>query len=466
MTAASPLGRRGESDLGELLLASLCLAGEQDAYRARQCAREIARLAGLGRHEQIEIVAAVTALCGELLAVSLPASIAVRVTRSVFPSLVIIAEWARPASEPIAQDEAEMLTRLTRLFAAHSTPAATQVILAKELPPHSAARTGELTDCFRRWLRTAPSVDTSADLHHLNQDLLTVLETIQDQRNQLRDAAQALAAANRELEETNRGVVALYGELDTAASALRRTSHILQQAMLSEPPSVDGVDVCVRYRPAGARNGAEAGGDWHDVFRLSDGDTAVIVGDVVGHDTEAAATMGQLRAMLRGLAYHTNDQPHRALESLDHLVRTMRLTPFATSIYARLHTGTLEDDASGLVMSWANAGHPGLIVVRPDGTSRIAEIPREAALGVADGVARTVSRRWFPMGSTILMFSDGLYERRDEAIDVSVAALLDRVTANGQLSLEDLCDTLVDDAPDEDDLVLVALRLGHRPRSD
>jgi serine phosphatase RsbU (regulator of sigma subunit) len=463
VTTLSPAPRRGDNGADEPVLASLCIGDEQDASRARQCAREIGRLASLGPQDQIEIVAAVTELTLEVLASGVPASITFRISRGAYPALTITAEWARPASMTFEQVEAGILARLTRLFAAHSTPATTQLMLAKELPPHSAARTGELTDRVRRWLRTTPPATTSADRHSQNQDLLTVLEAMRAQRDQLRDAARALTAANRELEETNRGVVALYGELDAANSALRKTSHILQQAMLSEPPQVDGVAICVRYRPAGARDGAEAGGDWHDVFRLSNGDTAVIVGDVVGHDTKAAATMGQLRAMLRGLAHHTNDPPHRTLESLDRLVRTLRVTPFATSIYARLHTGSVSEDSTGVVMSWANAGHPGLIVVRPDGTSRLVELPREAALGVADGVARTVCRRWFPMGSTILMFSDGLYERRDEDVDVSIAALLERATASSGLPLVELCDTLVDSAPDEDDLVLVALRLGTSP---
>jgi hypothetical protein len=321
----------------------LWVRGEPDAYRARQCAREIGRLAGLDCPEQIHLGIAVSELGRELIAARIPVSITFHVTDQPAPALVLTAEWAEPTSGalPPARPQEEIAARLARHFTVGRGRTATRATRTMQLPAHPGTTVSRLAEQIREQLRGAPPANALDTLQDQDRDLLAALAALRTERDRLLRATGELEATNGELEETNRGVVALYGELDSAVSRLRSTAHTLQQAMLSEPPAVEGIDICVRYRPAGARDGAEAGGDWYDVFRLSDGDLAVVVGDVVGHDTRAAATMGQLRAMLRGLAYHTDDQPHRALETLDRLVRTMHLTAFATGIYARLHIGAL-----------------------------------------------------------------------------------------------------------------------------
>jgi len=440
-------------------LAVLEVSDEYDVFRVRHRTREIARLAGLEEYEQVHLATAVCELSRELITSRITVSITFTLCCGPVPALLVTAEWRPPViagpSGPNHQRPVEALGAAPWLPVSgplDDSHGMRRFTLTNELRPRGDASVGTLPERIREaFLRSEPAGPLEA-LASQNHDLLNTLGALRARQNELR-------RASRELEETNRGVVALYAELDAAASRLRDTAHILQRAMLSEPPSVEGLEICVRYRPAGAGDGAEAGGDWHDVFRLPDGDLAVVVGDVVGHDTKAAAAMGQLRAMLHGLAYHNSDQPKHTLEALDRTIRNMRLTPFATCIYTRLHLSEAVDHSSGLVMSWANAGHPGMIVVRPDGTSAVIESPRDIALGVIDAHPRTAGRRWLPPGSLILWFSDGLFERRDECPDASMARLLGLTTLNGRRPLPELCDALVDSAPVEDDLVLVALRL-------
>lgn len=230
---------------------------------------------------------------------------------------------------------------------------------------------------------------------------------------------------------------------------VRATALTLQRALLDDPPDVDRLEVRVRYRPAG--EGAEVGGDWYDVFALPGGDTAVVVGDVAGHDVNAAAVMGQLRSMLRGFAVHSGAGPAEVLDALDHVVTQMRLTRLATCVYARVAP-------AGPVLCWSNAGNPAPILLLPSGETRILNRPRDPALGVPGTPGRTSDTLDLPPGSTLLLFSDGLFERRGHDVDDTYADLRARVGAQAGAGLDELCDELLEHAPHDDDLVLVALR--------
>jgi chemotaxis family two-component system sensor kinase Cph1 len=102
-----------------------------------------------------------------------------------------------------------------------------------------------------------------------------------------------------------------------------RAAVTLQRSLLSEPPTPDHLEVAVRYVPA-ARD-AQVGGDWYDVFQQPDGSTVLVIGDVVGHDTEAAASMGQLRGLLRGITYDSDDSPAGVLQRLDRAMAGLQL---------------------------------------------------------------------------------------------------------------------------------------------
>ena len=123
--------------------------------------------------------------------------------------------------------------------------------------------------------------------------------------------------------------------------------------------------VVVRYVPAA--EAARVGGDWYDAFLQRDGSPVVVIGDVVGHDTAAAAAMGQLRGLLRGIAHFSGAGPAEVLRGLDEAIVHMHTETLATAAVAR--SGAHDGDAGGWTrLRWANAGHPPPIVLAPDGT--------------------------------------------------------------------------------------------------
>ena len=142
----------------------------------------------------------------------------------------------------------------------------------------------------------------------------------------------------------------------------RQVSVALQAAMLTAPPTHPGVELQARYLPAATD--LEVGGDWYDAFDLPDGDLAVGVGDVAGHDLSAAATMGQLRSMLRALAYETGSGPPAApsdvVRRLDRVASRLDVTGFTTLLFGRVCR-----QAGRTLFRWANAGHPPPVLVPP-----------------------------------------------------------------------------------------------------
>ena len=124
--------------------------------------------------------------------------------------------------------------------------------------------------------------------------------------------------------------------------------------MLTDPPEPDHSHIVVRYVPAAA--GAEIGGDWYDAFLQPGGATVIAIGDVVGHDTRAAAAMGQVRGLLRGIGYSSGGSPAEVLTELDRAIEGLALDTMATALVARLEQD--EDDlrAGRVVFRWSSAG--------------------------------------------------------------------------------------------------------------
>src|SRR3954447_15289706 len=114
----------------------------------------------------------------------------------------------------------------------------------------------------------------------------------------------------------------------------RDLAETLQRSMLTDPPEPDHSHIVVRYRPAAA--GAEIGGDWYDAFLQPDGATVIAIGDVVGHDTRAAAAMGQVRGLLRGIGFSSGGSPAEVLTELDRAIEGLALDTMATALVARL----------------------------------------------------------------------------------------------------------------------------------
>jgi serine phosphatase RsbU (regulator of sigma subunit) len=234
----------------------------------------------------------------------------------------------------------------------------------------------------------------------------------------------------------------------------RQVSVALQSAMLTAPPTHPGLEVQARYLPAVAE--LEVGGDWYDAFALPGGDLAVGVGDVVGHDLPAAATMGQLRSMLRALAYETEGAPSDVVCRLDRVASRLDVTRFTTLLYGRVCRR-----AGSTVFRWANAGHPPPVLVPAEGEPVLLGGGVGVVLGVAPECPRVDRAVELPAGSTLLLYTDGLVERRNDPDDRASTDLLDLVRRGRGLPLSDLCDHLVRGtaADTGDDMVVLALRV-------
>jgi len=250
----------------------------------------------------------------------------------------------------------------------------------------------------------------------------------------------------------------------------RRLAQELQRSMLTAPPEPDHTQIAVRYLPAA--EAARVGGDWYDAFMQPDGATTLVIGDVVGHDTVAAASMGQLRSMLRGIAVTSEAGPAQLLAQLDAAMAQLQLHTYATVALARFEQTAADLERGITRMRWANAGHPPPLVIHPDGTiAELATWRGDLMLGVDTAAQRTESVISLDRESTVLLYTDGLIERRDSVLDDGMDRLRTAAARLAGLPLEQLCDQLIAELVEstpEDDVALVAIRLHRqdRPRPD
>jgi PAS domain S-box-containing protein len=236
-------------------------------------------------------------------------------------------------------------------------------------------------------------------------------------------------------------------------------AEALQRSLLTEPPEMESVAVVVRYVPAA--EAARVGGDWYDAFLQRDGAAVVVIGDVVGHDTAAAAAMGQLRGLLRGIAHHSGAGPAEVLRGLDQAIVDMHTDTLATAVVARLER---PDGARWGRLRWANAGHPPPMVLSPDGAVTVLGTAPvgDLMLGVDPTAERGEPVVDLAPGATVLLYSDGLIERRGSTLDEGLARLVEHLEELAGRPLEDLCDALLRRmllGTPQDDVALVAVRL-------
>jgi serine phosphatase RsbU (regulator of sigma subunit) len=219
----------------------------------------------------------------------------------------------------------------------------------------------------------------------------------------------------------------------------------------------------VRYLPAA--EAARVGGDWYDAFLQPGGATMLVIGDVVGHDTAAAAAMGQLRGLLRGIATYSDGAPAEVLRGLDTSMATLQTRTIATAAVARFEQTPDELERGVTRMRWANAGHLPPMVVNADGSvAELASWHGDLLLGVDHEASRRESVVTLDRGATVLLYTDGLIERRDADLDAGMVRLRDLLVELAHLPLEELLDELLDrlvDGHPDDDVALVAVRL-HR----
>jgi serine phosphatase RsbU (regulator of sigma subunit) len=228
----------------------------------------------------------------------------------------------------------------------------------------------------------------------------------------------------------------------------RRIAITLQHSLLpDEIPTIPHVDIAARYR-ANAEH-AEVGGDFYEVFYLDEDRVAIALGDVEGHSLEAASIMAQLRTAIRAYMLEGHS-PTKTLERLNNLLQ-------------RFHSGTTAT-ACCMIYKWktgeceiGNAGHPPALLLTPEGVE---------FLPLGGGLLGVSSPTAFPHhmvlepGNAMVLYTDGLIERRGESIDVGMSRLA--ATANQfNQDLDILCDRMLGDteSPQQaDDIAIVALR--------
>jgi anti-anti-sigma factor len=234
----------------------------------------------------------------------------------------------------------------------------------------------------------------------------------------------------------------------------RRVAHTLQRSMLTtQLPDIDGVELAVRYLPGSPKT--EVGGDWYDVIPLPDGRVGLVMGDVVGRGIDAAATMSQLRTALRAYAVE-GLQPAEVVAKLHRLVDHLRIGLSTTLVYLDLDTFTRE-------LRYVSAGHLPVLHVPAEGPSRFLPGARSTPLGAAPSHRQIPQERLvLDPGDTVLLYTDGLVERRDDSLDRRLEALRAAVAAGPtdlQPSLEHLTTTLIEDELRVDDIAMLALRV-------
>jgi serine phosphatase RsbU (regulator of sigma subunit) len=221
----------------------------------------------------------------------------------------------------------------------------------------------------------------------------------------------AAGLVNATLYETQRGV----------ASAL--TTSVLPAVL----PSVDGLDLAARYLPSGA----DVGGDWYDALVLEDGRVALTIGDVSGHGLSSGATMGQLRNAVRAYVLDGHD-PAAVLERLNRLLLHTSHDHVASVVHA------VVDPATGAI-GWAAAGHPPSIVVDGDG-ARTLHGRSGPLLGATPEALYVTEQLDLAIGAALVLYTDGLVERRDEPIDQSIERLVGVLRGAAVASADQLCD--------------------------
>ncbi|MER7738348.1 SpoIIE family protein phosphatase [Streptomyces sp. NPDC096538] len=236
----------------------------------------------------------------------------------------------------------------------------------------------------------------------------------------------------------------------------RETAVTLQRSLLpQELEEPDDLRIAATYHPGGTE--AAVGGDWYDVITLGGGRTALVIGDVMGRGVRAAAVMGQLRTAVRAYA-RLDLPPHEVLQLLDGLAMEIDANQIATCVYA------IHDPNEGRLV-YASAGHLPILVRDENGTVRRADEPTGPPLGTGGWMHASGSVPLGP-GSTAVLYTDGLVERRNEDLDEGIAAL-GRALAGATGSPQVVCDRLVRSAgvtPDHDDDVAV-LVLQHPART-
>lgn len=236
----------------------------------------------------------------------------------------------------------------------------------------------------------------------------------------------------------------------------RETSLTLQRAML--PPVKPPPGFTVRYEPAVLP--LEIGGDWYDVLPIGDHRIGIVVGDCVGRGLPAAAIMGQLRSSARALLIN-GAEPAVLLDQLDSAASLIPNAYCTTVFLAILDTETG-------VLQYSNAGHMPAVLTGPEpGTTTLLTDAASVPLAVRRDAPRPQTTQVLPPGSTLMLFTDGLVERKHESIDDGIARAADFLARTKSLPLDTVADEMLRElAPEggyDDDVAMVIYRHHQTP---
>ncbi|MFH9982199.1 SpoIIE family protein phosphatase [Streptomyces sp. NPDC017179] len=242
----------------------------------------------------------------------------------------------------------------------------------------------------------------------------------------------------------------------------RNVAETMQRQLLAPLPQVGRLRMAARYLPA--QTAMEIGGDWYDAFLLSDGVLAVVIGDVVGHDLEAASHMAEVRNMLRAIAWDHEEPPSLIMRRVDEAVTNTSDAPMATLVFARIE-GV---EGGPWQLNWVNAGHPPPLLVTCQGEAHFLTAGHGPLIGMS--ATLNLGLNWpdaveeLPPESILLLYTDGLVESRTRPIDLGMAKLSHHASVLARRmvrrTVDEFCDELLNRiAPSGDDVAVLALRL-------
>ncbi|WP_372593990.1 SpoIIE family protein phosphatase [Actinotalea sp.] len=228
-------------------------------------------------------------------------------------------------------------------------------------------------------------------------------------------------------------------------------AETLQRAMLPQQAEINDLDVWTYYAPSSSH--AQVGGDWYDVLEVAPGVVVLVIGDVVGHDVEAAAVMGQLRSVVRSYA-HDDADPGPVLDRVDQLISGVRVSRAASLVLASMvRTDT------GWTLRWSRAGHLPPVLARGEHVTTLTD-GAGPLIGFGHG-GRATGRCELEEGDVLILVTDGLIERRDRTLRQGLDLLVETAGTVGTLDAAGVGEALLSRlaGQPEDDVAVVVVRV-------
>ncbi len=239
----------------------------------------------------------------------------------------------------------------------------------------------------------------------------------------------------------------------------RDYAAVLQQDLLTRMPEPDHLHLWPTYVPAD--EAAQIGGDWYDAFVQPDGGTVLVVGDVMGHDIQAAAVMAQLRNLVRGIAYDRGDSPAELLTRVDKALRGLEIELLATVLVARIEQTEADRERGVRKLRWSSAGHPPPVLMQADGTVATLETEGDLLLGIDPETERVDHVVELLPDSTLVLYTDGLVERRSSPLEHGLARLRQALAGTAGVPLPELSTLVLErmiPGSAEDDVAMLMVR--------